>query len=252
MGGKPGRGEYLTIRSPVTRIPRNRAMHRIGNISPPGPYYTGSGGNPRVAGNAPAARFAKTKTDWAMQVAADKSLPATALRIALVWPHWLNSKTLLAWPAQATIAKMINCSPRTVRTALKQLETRNHLRCVTEKRGGRKTNRYRIVLHDIVICEQDLPSPKIETGTSSPVRPERGVLSERRNDSSQGGSDKPVTADACFRGTLEETLDKSGSEVSRSVEPEKERGPPATAEAAAEIMRDVYGPCRVDESGHLL
>jgi hypothetical protein len=144
-----------------------------------------------------------------MQVAADKSLAATALRIALVWPHWLNSQTLLAWPAHATIAKMINCSPRTVRTALKQLETGNHLRCVTEKRGGRMTNRYRLVLQDIVICEQDPSSPEIETGVSSPGRPVRGVLSERRSGSSQGGSDKPVTADACFRGTLEKTLDKS-------------------------------------------
>jgi len=227
-------------------------MRRIGKLSPPGSFQIGSGGNPRVAGNAPAAQFAKTKMDWAIQVAADKSLTATALRIALAWPLWLNSKTLLAWPAQATIAERINCSTRTVRAALKQLETCNHLRCMTEKRGGRLTNRYRIVLQDIVICEQVPPSPEIETGMFNPVRPEQGVRPEGRNGTSQGGSNKPLTADACFRGTLEETLDESGREVSRAVEPKEDRGPPATARAAAEIMRDVYGTRRVNETGRLL
>ena len=98
-------------------------MRRIGNVMPSGPDPVGSGGKDSHPDKARVARFAETKMIWAMQVAADRDLPETALRIALVWPYWLNSATLLAWPA------------------LKQLENRNHLLCVSEKRGGRMSNR---------------------------------------------------------------------------------------------------------------
>ena len=60
------------------------------------------------------AGFANIKTEWGLQVAADRDLSETAMRIALAWPYWLNSKSLVAWPAQSTIGHAVISEPISV------------------------------------------------------------------------------------------------------------------------------------------
>ena len=227
-------------------------MRRIGNVMPSGPDPVGSGGKDSHPDKARVARFAETKMIWAMQVAADRE---TALRIALVWPYWLNSATLLAWPAQDTIAKSVNCNTRTVRAALKQLENRNHLLCVSEKRGGRMSNRYRIVVQDTVFCEHDAATHDFETGTPMPVTPASANRPDRLKASAQSGSCVLAREDALCPGTLEETFDKKKEgreQSSRSEALESQSEPRASRDAAAEIMREVFGSKSVTQTGHLL
>ncbi|HML44658.1 MAG TPA: hypothetical protein PKE13_17280 [Hyphomicrobium zavarzinii] len=82
---------------------------------------------------------------WATQVAADFTLPAASVRVAVYLAHMINAKTAAAWPAIQTIAAALTVSQSTVRNGLRSLESGGHLRIVLG--GGRnRTNRYVAIL----------------------------------------------------------------------------------------------------------
>lgn len=207
-------------------------------------------------GKRPGAQFAELKELWAIQVAGDRNLPQTALRIALVFPKWLNSKSLKAWPAQSTIAEVINTSERAVRSGLKRLVTGGHLVCLTEKPGGRKSNVYRIVVNDEVIAVLDpanTDAVATKPGTPVPVSPEHGVRAQRNAQSGQSGSVGPLTPEPAFRGTPERTPDKTntGTSVDGYGNPERERGPRVTAQQVEAILSEVFGGTSVSGEGYV-
>ncbi|WP_319826477.1 hypothetical protein [Thalassovita sp.] len=239
-------------------------MQRIGNIMPSGQDLSRSEGGQPSAGSPASplakadkqhtARFAELKMTWALQVAADKRLPDTALRVALVWPFWLNSKTLLAWPAQQTVAELINSGERAVRAALKRLEECNHLVCINEKRGGRISNRYRIVIQDEVLETLETPALHIETGTDVPVSPEQAARSARQEQTSLRGTDVPGREVLANRGTLERTHEKTKkkmAETQAANSDDEPRGPRVTKEEMEQIMRQTFGDRCVSETGYL-
>lgn len=215
----------------------------------------------------PAQAFVATKAQWQEQVAQDSALSVTALRIALVLPKWLNASSLLAWPSQATVAQCVGCSGRAVRAALARLEKRGHLVCVSKYRGGRQTNRYRIVLGGNVIEEEISPanenrSPHISDDGSSRFGDDQPSLMRRNDHSAHPGTTVPPTAEHACQGTQEETHESIGNAGKASAPtqtvatPERqncledvERGPRVTKEQTLSIMAEVLGPGSVNEWG---
>jgi hypothetical protein len=229
-------------------------MKHLGKFLPSGQKPNAAGGKVNPIDKARAANYAATKMEWALQVAADSDLSETAYRIALVWPEWLNSKSLLAWPSQSTIAKTIGCGNRAVRSGLKRLEDHGHLICINTYRGGRKTNSYRIVVQDCVISEIDGDPPKNESGTDAPVPSARPFQSDRHQRTSQSGPSEPITAGSACRGTLDRTLKRTrggGNVPSSAASLEEPTEPRASKEEAAEILRQAFGAQNVNENGHL-
>lgn len=192
-----------------------------------------------------AANYSEVKQAWAEQVAADKALTGIALRIALAFPKWLNRESLLAWPAQSTLADVINSQVRSVRAALKLMEERGHLVCVSEFRGGRLTNRYRIVLQ-----EREITPVLYESGSFDPVREVPQDRSEEMFPSGLSGPQKPVSTGRSDRGTPERTQEYN-NDVQNAVGDEEPLRQRVTPQRAAEIMREVMGEERVSESGRL-
>ncbi|WP_432450262.1 hypothetical protein [Aliiroseovarius marinus] len=192
-----------------------------------------------------AASYSEVKQAWSEQVAADKALTGIALRIALAFPKWLNRESLLAWPAQSTLAEVINSQVRSVRAALKLMEERGHLVCVSEFRGGRQTNRYRIVLQ-----KREITPVLYEHGSIDPVREVSEDRCEGMPQSGPSGSQNPVCADRINRGTPERTQEYNNDAQNAAGEEEQLRQR-VTPQRAAEIMREVMGDDRVSETGFL-
>lgn len=222
-------------------------MRQVGSITPV-PEIRQKSAAASTVGKRPAAQFAQIKEAWTIQVASDRKISETALRIALVWPVWLNAKSLTAWPAQSTIAATINSSVRSVRDGLKKLISRGHMVCLTEKPSGRTSNVYRIVLNDTVITEQD-----VYPGKQVPGSEEQAFRAERNRPSSHTGQAMPNSAEAGFRGTPERTPEKAreGPPVWPSVKEAATRGPRVSNDARKSILRDVFGTAVVSEKGHL-
>lgn len=206
-----------------------------------------------------AAHFVRFKQEWALQVAADRHLPETALRIALALPKWLNSQTRQAWPSQATLAREVNTTDRAVRAALKVLEDRGHLACDSQFRGGRQSNRYRIVFNDVVLEAAKAD----EGGTAVPVSPEARFRGAGNAPSDPLGTPVPHSPVATFRGTPERTPEKRDARqlqdrtrappYAQPADPPPQ-GPPepqVTAEKAQEILARVFGSCRLNADGYL-
>jgi hypothetical protein len=187
-----------------------------------------------------AASYARMKQAWALQVASDRRLPGTALRIALAWPKYLNAKSLLAWPAQETLAIELNTTDRSIREGLKALEDHGHLKCISRYRGGRHTNRYRIILDNMMLTTT--------VGTVVPCTPEQAFRAKGNVPSGVTGADVPGCGDAAFRGTPERTPERTLVAESAMGTP---GGSPVTAGAAQALMAEVFGPGRVNEGGHL-
>lgn len=239
-------------------------MKRIGKITPTGlaprgPDIPANDNRPGPAtvpepppGRSWAAHFAELKMTWAMQVASDRRLSETALRVALVWPYWLNSKTLIAWPSQATVANEVSSSDRAVRHALKQLEECSHLYCLNQYRGGRISNRYRIVVNDVVLSVEGERADPAECGTADPVTPARPRPSERNARTDHHGAANPVSGGAAFRRTPEKTPDKTKEAIQTPAnEPDAPKKPPVSKDRAEQIMREAFGARSVSETGYL-
>ena len=185
-----------------------------------------------------AANFARMKEEWQIQVAADRALPGTSLRIALAWQRWLGRDTLLAWPAQSKLAELLHTSPRQIQTAMRALEESGHLRCESKFRGGRKSNCYRIILHGALVMD--------ESGTNVPVTPEPGFRAEGNAASPVPGARVPGRGESDHRGTPERTPERTIEADRRT-----ETGVPVTAHRAKGIMAEVFGAGRVKDGGYV-
>ncbi|MBY3312225.1 helix-turn-helix domain-containing protein [Rhizobium laguerreae] len=91
--------------------------------------------------NAPKGAFEKFRSDWLLQVAADRlSKSAAPLAIVLGCRH-LNRQTGTSWPGVETLVAATGAdASNTVRNALKLLEARGHIRVDWTKGGKGKTN----------------------------------------------------------------------------------------------------------------
>ena len=85
--------------------------------------------------------FETFKSEWLLQVAADKEAKAaTPVAIVLCCKN-LNRGSGEAWPSIATLMKMTGAgSENTIRNALKILEARGHARIIWTKGGSKNTN----------------------------------------------------------------------------------------------------------------
>ena len=85
--------------------------------------------------------FEKFRSDWLLQVAADRGAKAAApVAIVLAFKH-LNRLSGACWPAIETLAGAIGAdATNTVRNALQTLELRGHLRVRGSKGGRKQTN----------------------------------------------------------------------------------------------------------------
>jgi len=225
---------------------QNYKLRRIGTVLPAKAASIPASSVP-LQSKSRAASYSETKQNWAEQVASDTCLPTISLRIALAWPKWLNRETLIAWPAQSTIADLLGATERTVRRGMQQLEQNGHLECVSTYRGGRDSNRYRIVLQGRVI------DPEIyETGQDRLGRPDKADRGDRTEVTGQTGSQVPGREGDSDRGTPERTLERTKGAPSASADDaEDHRGSPVTRERAAEIMREKFGDRAVSATGHL-
>jgi hypothetical protein len=166
----------------------------------------------------------------------DKVRAANFARMKEDWQKWLGRDTLLAWPSQSTLADLLHTSPRQIQTSMRALEERGHLKCESKFRGGRKSNRYRIILDGPMVME--------ESRTLVPVTPEPGFRAKENAPSPVRGADVPGCGDVAFRGTAERTPEKTSMSGCR-----KETGVPVTADMAKGIMAQVFGEGRVNASG---
>jgi hypothetical protein len=89
--------------------------------------------------------FEKFKEAWQLQVAADNSLPAGSLRVALaISSHMNRSKNGLAWPGYNRLQGMLGIGRRTVIRNVQRLEKAGHLTVERRRIGSRNApNQYR-------------------------------------------------------------------------------------------------------------
>lgn len=198
--------------------------------------------------------FAARLAGWQFQVSADLVLAPTALRVALVLPYWLNSKTEECFPSQQTVATEIGCTERAVREALKQLVSRGHLARKPGKRGSYGTNTYKMVLR---------PEAKMRNIRASSQRDDEWKEVNMRNvRSGSTGTYASRDEEQHFRQTIERTKERTG-EILRGgqVDPddanhergedEQPDGKRLTDERRREIMHEKYGSA-ANENGFLL
>jgi DNA-binding transcriptional regulator YhcF (GntR family) len=104
--------------------------------------------------------FEKFKEQWHLQIAADKSLPAGALRVAsAIASHMNRRKNGLAWPGFNRLAKLTRLSRRTIIRATKALEQAGHMTITRRKMGTENSpNEYRPVLKESVQNDTTLVS----------------------------------------------------------------------------------------------
>lgn len=93
----------------------------------------------KASGTSPVARL-----NWHDRIARDASLPACALRVAVVLGGYINSDSGTAWPAQERLAGDIGASTDTVQRAISALVAGGY---IAIEKGGKfgRSNVYRIV-----------------------------------------------------------------------------------------------------------
>jgi DNA-binding MarR family transcriptional regulator len=80
------------------------------------------------------------------QIDADRATSATEFRLGYVLRQMLNKKTRACFPLQATLAKRLGVTDRTVRQCLSGLVERGHLR--VRRRGRDQSAEYEFALQD--------------------------------------------------------------------------------------------------------
>ncbi|RUM95923.1 hypothetical protein EET67_20600 [Pseudaminobacter arsenicus] len=103
----------------------------------------------REAGKASSAKARLTafKFKWLLQVAADASMPPASAPAAIYMAaKFLHPETMEAWPAIATLARMIGRSVTQTRKGIQALVERGHLEADITLGGKGNTSRYRPVL----------------------------------------------------------------------------------------------------------
>jgi hypothetical protein len=103
---------------------------------------------------------------WLNQVKEDRSLPASAFKVAFELGQWINGDafakdaTLIAWPSLETIGAAISMSERTARDMVKRLEAGGYL-AIKVGHGPGHPNRYTFVTNR-------QPAAAMETGSPLP------------------------------------------------------------------------------------
>ncbi|WP_246684159.1 MULTISPECIES: helix-turn-helix domain-containing protein [unclassified Mesorhizobium] len=124
-------------------------------------------------------KASKARLDWIDAIALDKRVSAHAFRLAhVLQSRFYNEKTGYAWPAQKTLAKLLDTNERQARYWISELAKAGLL---DVKRGGNgQSNRYRLT-----------GSPTAGQGTEQTGSENQ---SDRQSDYSQTGS--PTAADS--------------------------------------------------------
>jgi hypothetical protein len=92
--------------------------------------------------------FGKLRYDWLEQVAADRTIPPFAFKVAFIIAcRFLNRQSGDAWPTQETLARIMGATSRGIRKALDQIASGGHMTAVRGRSRG-APNRYSIVLMD--------------------------------------------------------------------------------------------------------
>ena len=81
------------------------------------------------------------KVRWLNQIAGDGTLPALAVRTAILLADDYDDEKGYAWPSQLGLAARLNASRAGVRLAIKRLDDAGYLEYVAQ-RGRKKNNRY--------------------------------------------------------------------------------------------------------------
>ena len=92
------------------------------------------------------AKFTRSVFEWLDQVALDKSLPASAFKVAYVIAQHLNEESGEAFPGSDRIASKIAMSQATVIAMVRQLQTNGHLGVDPGRAGRGHSNRYRLIV----------------------------------------------------------------------------------------------------------
>jgi pyocin large subunit-like protein len=93
--------------------------------------------------------FQVAKEGWLLALAACPTLSGADYAVAIVILKHLNSKTLTAWPSQATIAELTNRQVSTVWRSIKRFVRLGFLIESKERRGRYKHNVYRLALGNL-------------------------------------------------------------------------------------------------------
>ena len=119
----------------------------------------------------------------------------TSTRLVLVFLADHAGKDFLAWPSQATLARLSGVSDRTVRNALRELEALGEIRVVTHGQGRRSTvYRIELLASQYEVIEPDGNRKRgsglelAETGRRGPVCENGKPEAQRR----QTGSRLPI------------------------------------------------------------
>ncbi len=168
----------------------------------------------------------------------------TALRIVLLLPKWLNSKTEEAFPSQGTIARELGLTERAVSNAVSMLVDRGHLSKKQGRKGYGGTNIYKMETP-----EAEIPNEHSLSNAKAKEYPnERSALIRTR---------VPKVQEHTFRQTIKETNKGTGFKQTDSDEivDRSNEGIEAenrvTKEDAERIMKETFGPKCLNQYGGL-
>jgi hypothetical protein len=122
--------------------------------------------------------FTRRKLAWLAQVNADRTIPHTAVRVALALvPYFNERRTGRAWPSLETLQSDTGLGFASVHRGIRALEQRGHLLVVWGKRGRGHANHYWMAttkhpLAEVLAIKKPpladvIPSKKKDTDTSS-------------------------------------------------------------------------------------
>ncbi|WP_210486742.1 helix-turn-helix domain-containing protein [Microvirga antarctica] len=119
-------------------------IHRIGNEVEPSSGSALSSAPPVPSSQRLASSFVVAKLRWIDQIRLDGRLTPTSVMVGLAIAQHVNSKSLLAWPQQATLSAEVRLSERTIREEIGKLVEFGHL--ARGKKGKGNLNCYGWIL----------------------------------------------------------------------------------------------------------
>ena len=139
------------------------------------------------------------KLKWLEVVATDTALGDASVRVATVLAlKYLNSRSGIAFPSQATLAADIGVTELTVRRAIVPLVDAGYL---FKKRGGAgRSNRYEIELPDCENSSKPAPNKPIKSDRSENTTDRSNLIGQR--------SDRPINSERIDRSDLNGKTDQ--------------------------------------------
>ncbi len=178
--------------------------------------------------------FTKNRFVWITQVAADRELPGSSYRVAIILLSFFNRKLGAAWPTIATVSGLLNCTDNCARGALHALRRRGHLEI--EEGGGRGgSNRYRFIL-------KDKPSNFVKGFAAANLLQEK-TLNDRGGGASTGVDPIPL------KESIEE--EKEASSFSLKGEPHQDKslsGSSALPRSAAKVAQSHLEGAKISDT----